>query len=114
MIKKEEAVASSANQKAISQLENLFGINNNYLGMFKKEDKNNSSVKVGCSLNFVDTSKVDPTLEKDRKRTVSMPYEEKFKPYTYCNKDHKDKQFTREKFLNQPMMKDVYKYPVRT
>lgn len=94
-------------------MQNLFGINNNYLGMFKKTDTNNSSIKIGRSMQFVDSSKVDPTQETNTKSKVFMPYEEKYKPYTYCNKDKKDKRFDRNKFLNQPLNKDIYKIPMK-
>ena len=68
--------------------------------MFKKTSVNNASIKIGNSLQHVDSSKIDPTLEADSKTRVFMPYEEKNKPYTYCNKDKKDKTFTKDKFMN--------------
>lgn len=81
--------------------------------MFKKSDVNNGTIKIGRSLQFVDSSKVDPTMEKNKKSKVFMPYEEKYKPYTYCNKDKKDKRFDRNKFLNQTKNKDIYKIPMK-
>merc|ERR1712032_136344 len=96
----------------IQRVEPLFAINNKYLGLFKKEDQNNTFLTVGKSIMFVDTSKIDPTLENKKKRTQVLPFEIKNQKYEYCNKDIKDRQFTREKFLNQPLNKDLYKFPV--
>ena len=95
-------------------MEPLFGINNKYLGLFKKDDQNNTFLTVGKSIMFVDTSKIDPTLENRNKRSQALPFEIKNQRNEYCNKDIKDKQFTREKFLNQPLNKDLYKYPVKS
>jgi len=50
LIKKEEHVAQNTVSKDLRRLEPLFNVNNNYLHIFKKNDLNNSSVRIGRSL----------------------------------------------------------------
>jgi hypothetical protein len=95
-------------------MENLLTVNNRYLGVFKKDDINNNSIKIGRSLQQVDSSKIDPTLDKHKRTHIFNPYEEKHNPYTYCNKDTKDKAYNKDKFLSQPMGKDIYKVPIKS
>lgn len=95
-------------------MEPLFALNNRYMGVFKKKDTNNRMVKIGQSILFVDTSKIDPTLEDSKRRTQPLPFETKQQKYDYCNKDSKDKAFTREKFLSQTLNKDVYRFPLKS
>lgn len=56
-------------------MEPLFALNNRQLGMFKKEDTNNRMVKIGHSILFVDSSKIDPTLEEKKKVSKPLPFE---------------------------------------
>lgn len=46
----------------------LKSVNNDYLGMFKKDDYNNNNIKIGRNLNDIDTSKIDPTKTKKPNR----------------------------------------------
>ena len=56
-------------------MEPLFGVNNSYLGLFKKDSHNNSTITIGNSIMFVDTSKIDPTLDNKKKRSQALPFE---------------------------------------
>lgn len=101
------------NKKNISKMENLFGVNNKFFGIYREDDKNNGNIKIGSNLYDIDTSKVDPTIEKKKEKKTILPFEDNYKPYSYCNKDHRDRAYTKEQFLKRDMPKDVYRYPVR-
>ena len=106
----------------LARLEPLFTVNNEYLGMFKKDDYNNSQIKIGRSFLDVDVSKIDPTKIKPknsvRESLTKLPlpceqaYFENQKPIQLMDK--KDKTYTRERMRSQPITKDVSKFPVRS
>jgi len=81
--------------------------------MFKKDDSNNRAIKIGNSIVKLDTSKINPMLNTQNGSGFMLPFEDLAKPYTYNQKDPKDVHFTREKFLNQPLSKEVYRLPIK-
>lgn len=72
MINKEQSIVIGRTRNDLARLEPLFGVNNKLLGMFKKDDYNNSQIKIGHSLLEVDLSKVDPTKTKPPNRVRSI------------------------------------------
>ena len=99
----------------MARLQPLFTVNNDYLGMFKKEDYNNGQIKIGRSFLEVDVSKIDPTKAKP-KNSLPLPCEQAYfenqKPIQ--QKDKKDKNYDRERFRSQPLSKEISKVPVRS
>lgn len=65
-IAKEQAILNARTKTDIARMEPMLTVNNNYLGMFRKDDPNNNSIKIGTSLQSVDLSKVDPTKVKPK------------------------------------------------
>lgn len=77
--------------------------------LFKKSDPNNNFIQVGRNLLDVDLSRVVPNMNnREKDWTKPLPFEKSKEPYEYCQKDHRDKFYTRDAFLNQPLKKDIY------
>lgn len=70
LINKEQSIVMNKTRNDVARLEPLFTVNNNVLGMFKKDDYNNDKIKIGHSLNDVDLAKVDPSKAKPKRSVV--------------------------------------------